>query len=270
MSFVSTEIFVPTISGLEQRVGAFEARLHELFSKVETKFGQQQNQIHEIGVKVTAPAGQVSGCNGELSQMPGRINEQVKNLLQEQQHGAQERFRYIEQINGQTHAGVQQINEVLGGLRSEVNVVQHEVSTSAGHSGGGGKRSLIDPKTFKFKICEGAENESRQVWEDWREDMDDYLNQFHKDIKPILEQAARWKRDIDEAEFTTVVNSAGIQFGQLTWSYSIVEKELSTFIKDWLQEEHERSSAAVNMVVSTATASSLEKSTRSTTGLVRQ
>ena len=49
-----------------------------------------------------------------------------------------------------------------------------------------------------------------------------------------MEQVARWKRDIDEAEFATVVNSAGIQIGQLTWSYSIVKKKLRTFIKNWL------------------------------------
>ena len=81
MSFVSTEIFVPTITGLEQRLASFEARLNDLFSKVETRFEQQQNQIHEIGVKVTAAAEQVSGCNGELSQVHDRVNEHVKGML---------------------------------------------------------------------------------------------------------------------------------------------------------------------------------------------
>ena len=100
MSFVATEIFIPTINGLEQRLGAFESRLNDLFSKVETKFEQQQNQIHEVGVKVTAAAEQVSGCNGELSQMPERVNESVKGMLQEQQNFVQERCRYMEQING--------------------------------------------------------------------------------------------------------------------------------------------------------------------------
>ena len=73
------------------------------------------------------------------------------------------------------------------------------MSSQQGGGGGGGhkKKSLMDPKNFELKYLDG-DKETKNAIDEWRDDMEEYLNSFFPNLKFFMEKAARWKTEIDE------------------------------------------------------------------------
>jgi len=189
MSYVASEVFAATVGGMENRLAVMETRLIELFTKTDEKLVQQADQIQETQVKIAT-------LDGKLTQMP----EQLKVIIDEHRAHAAEKSRATDEALQKASDVVMDMKTGIQAMRTDLNSVQSQVDagggSASGGGNGGGKRSLIDPKTFKLLTFDGDKHETKQMWEDWREDMEDYLQEFHKGIKPILEKAARWKVEI--------------------------------------------------------------------------
>ena len=230
MSFVASDLFIATTTGMEQRLAELERRLNELFGKVEERFTSQGSEIQNSGVKLAALISEFQGVSNETTQMPDRM----RAVISEQQTFVVEKHRAFDDNMGRIQEMMNQMNNGIATMRGDLNSVKAEVTAGSSRPSSGGGRSLIDPKTFKLTVFDGDKHENKQMWEDWREDMEDYLNQFHPGIKAILEKAARWKSEVTIGEFAAVVGQAGIDPGALTWNFNVVDQEIFTFIRKFL------------------------------------
>jgi hypothetical protein len=178
MSFVASEVFAATVGGMENRLAQMETKLVELFTKADERLAQQAGQIQATEVKFAT-------LDGKLTQMP----EQLKAIIDEHRVHTTEKNKGTDEALKNASDIVMDMKAGIQTMRHELNSVQSQVDAGGGApsgGSGGGKRSLIDPKTFKLLTFDGDKHESKQMWEDWREDMEDYLHEFHKGIKPIL------------------------------------------------------------------------------------
>ena len=75
-------------------------------------------------------------------------------------------------------------------LRAEINRIS--MSSQQGGGGGGGhkKKSLMDPKNFELKYLDG-DKKTKNAIDEWRDDMEEYLNSFFPNLKFFLEKTAR-------------------------------------------------------------------------------
>ena len=148
-----------TTTGLEQHLAVLEARLNELFDKVDERFTQQTAEVQSTGIKTATLAEQFQGITNEVAQMP----ERVKAVIAEQQTFVMERNRTVDETMARVQDMMNQLNNGLSATRGDLNAVQAEVSSGSARPSGGGQRSLIDPKTFTLTIFDGDKNESKQT-----------------------------------------------------------------------------------------------------------
>ena len=104
--------------------------------------------------------------------------EQLKAIIDEHRVHSTEKSKATDVALKNASDVVMEMKTDIQAMRSELNSVQSQVDAGggapSGGGSGGGKRSLIDPKTFKLLTLDGDKHETKQMWEDWREDMEDY------------------------------------------------------------------------------------------------
>ena len=212
------------LTELGNRLMAFETRLNELLTTVDTKYVEHSGLINEVNAKIP-----MIEANGQ--RIEAELPNQFRHVLDEQKKNLVERMSLIEQqvLAGQT--GMMEMNTLLGQVRTEV--------VRIGNAGGGGgnshNKSLLDSKQFVLVKFDGDEKlGNKENFDEWRDDIEEYLNAQRPGLKAVLEAAARYGEEISRYNFEDVVRKAGLNPGSISWSYKEVAKDAFTFIKKYL------------------------------------
>ena len=168
-------------------------------------------------------------ANGQRieTELPNRL----RHVLEEQRKNLAERMSHIEQqvLAGQT--GMTEMNTLLGQVRTEVV----RISNAGGGGGNSNNKSLLDPKQFVLVKFDGDEQlGNKEHFEEWRDDIEEYLNSQRPGLKAVLEAAARFGEEISHYNFVDVVRKAGLNPSSMSWTYEEVAKDAFTFIKKYL------------------------------------
>ena len=101
------------LNELGNRLMAFETRLNELLTTVDTKYTEHSGLINEVKVKI-----RVIEADGQ--RIETELPNQFRHVLEEQRKNLAERMSHIEQqvLAGQT--GMTEMNTLLGQVRTEV------------------------------------------------------------------------------------------------------------------------------------------------------
>ena len=233
MAAVTQEQFLATYTSFETRLGQFEARLNDLFQKVDTKFEEQNQNIQEVRNQFPELRNKMETIHTENERIKTETPQRLKEILDESRAFVLDRTERQEKALIKAQETVIAMQSAVAQLRADANLLNER--TSSGHSGGGtsgpsGSKSLLDTKNFTLTKVDG-DKESKIVWEDWREDLEEYLNALRPEIKKVLQKAARWKFEITEDEFEKIADAAGTRVDTLKWSYKSVNEELATFVK---------------------------------------
>ena len=110
MSFVTVEQFVATNGVLEQRLASFEARLNDLFSKVDTKFAEHSGQFLETNGKLGIINEQMQNHLAHINRMSNDLPAQMKALLDESKTLTMDKANQMETLRQQTTDAVTQLN----------------------------------------------------------------------------------------------------------------------------------------------------------------
>ena len=220
MSFVDVSVYNQNNQMLESRLVALESRLNDLFSRVDNKLAEQD-------VKFAEKTGQMQAQSQVLENLPS----QFKAVIDENRTSAGERIQVIENF-------ISQSGESMRAMRSELSSTQAEMARVASSTGGGPRSSnnkkLLDPKNFNLTIFDG-DKESKLEWEEWKEDMLDFLNGYFPGSKDILEKAGRWKEDIDEHQLSSICSELNFNPMANGWSYEGVKKYVNSFMRKYLK-----------------------------------
>ena len=80
-----------------------------------------------------------------------------------------------------------------------------------------------------------TDKKPKSVFEEWRDDLEDYVEEFHVNLKPVLQKVARWRNEVDENESGSILQSLSLDVNGLHWTYETVSRELKTYIKKYIQ-----------------------------------
>ena len=231
MSFVTVEQFVATNTALEQRLGVFESRLNDLFTKVDTRFAEHSGQFMETNGKLGIINGQMQNNSGQINRMGSDLPAQMRALLDESKILTMDKAAQMEHLRQQTTDAFTSLNQQLAAMQADV-VGIGQTSSGSG-TGSSHERGLINPKDFALKVYDG-EQSSKMHWEEWREDLEDFIDSVRPLCKMVLEKCSRWPDEIHQNNFANVLNAAGIHHSQLSWTFEKLDKDLYTYIKKFL------------------------------------
>ena len=241
MSFVEQQMFVQVTQSLESRMGVMETRLNELFGTVDQRFREAQEAQNKVAVQMAQATGELERLGGEagrqsteLGTIKSEVPQRLADLLQESRSFVEQRSSALEAMNLAMQQAITTVQNHSAAMQTEINQLESSPSSGPGPSGEGKMKSLLDTKQFQIRTLDGAP-EHKMALDDWREDMEEYLEAFRPSIKLILAKAARWTKDVDETEFGIMCGELGIQTMRLKWEFKNADAELYTFIKRHLQ-----------------------------------
>lgn len=232
MSNVSQEIFINTTTQLGESLRMLETRLNELFTKFETKIGEHASLINGMENKVGIVVEQLQQQSGMMDPMSADVPAQMKALLDENKNLVMDKAGQMDILRQQTTSWVNEIQTEMNNLTSEVG----RIGSMQGNSGPSGPRQdkgLVNAKDFTLKIYDG-EAHNKMNWEEWREDLEDFIETVRSNAKVIMEKSSRWPEEITASNFNQVVAAAGLREQDLTWTYEKVDAELYTFVKKYI------------------------------------
>lgn len=227
MSFVSTDIFTAALTGMTERLAQMEGRLNELFTTVDKRFNEHAEIINNTSNQIPVIVSKMEKIEGET---PGKLRE----IMEEHRNFVIEKTRQADANSIQLNDVVRQMQEVITTVRMEVNVLGATSAQSGGSSQPRGLKPLLDPKSFALTKYDGSPGE-KEDFEEWRDDMEEYLETYRSNIKPILQKAARFQHEITRSNFEDVVHEAKVDPHSLQWSFDTVTEEIYTFMKKFLK-----------------------------------
>ena len=203
MSFVSVEIFQSVTGSMESRLAQMKARLTELFQNVDTKFVDSTTATHSIELKITQATEELKTVKEVITDKSNQIDaiklevpQRLADIMLETKNFEGERTTAMESQFQDAQQGFHRLQMQTTELRAEIDRIGSSQS-SGGGGGGHKKKSLMDPKKFDLKYLDG-DKETKNAIDEWRDDMEEYLNSFFPNLKFFMEKAARWKIEIDE------------------------------------------------------------------------
>ena len=139
--------------------------------------------------------------------MVGGISNRVAQFSEQSQSLGQEVGRQEAECGSNLDRAVQQIPTMLRLLeetfksqgdqlrtvyhmtaQAQADVQASRASSGGGSSSGGGLRKLVDSKPFTLTVFDGEKNhEDKEAWDDWHDDLQEYLIPFYFKIKFVLE-----------------------------------------------------------------------------------
>ena len=227
MSFVTTDIFTASPTGMTERLAQMEGRLNELFTTVDKIFNEHAEIINNTAAQVPIIVNKMDKMEGDT---PGNFRE----IMEEHRTFVIEKTRQADANTIQLNDVIRQMQEVLSQTRMDVNALGHASASTGGQSQPRGLRPLLDPKSFTLVKYDGAPGE-KEDFEEWRDDMEEYLETYRTNIKPILQKAARFEHEITRGNFDEVVREAKIDPMSLSWDFDTVTEEVYTFMKKFLK-----------------------------------
>ena len=233
MSYVAEQIYLANNQVLEARLQQMEQRLNEQFNKEEEQFAAQTTQVNATAEIIPAIAEQINRTVHDTAGLQTTIETRVNAVLTENREILMQRSNQLEEAHRQTQAAMTVVTQNVAQVKADVNAVATQGGGQGSGGGRGGKRQLIDAKNFTLKVFDG-DRDSKQAFEEWREDIQDYLNSFFPGIKGVLDRAARWKDEIDQHNIHALVQDAGIDPQSLAWTYADANQEIYTFIKKYV------------------------------------
>ena len=235
MAGVPLEIFQTATASIEARILNTESRLNELFGTVDSEIQEHSNtghqhlaKINEILQHLQSFQHRVTKGEEEVAGIKVEVPQRLQLILDQSQEHMNVRSKSMEE-------SWKNAQEAFQGIQNQVVALQRDVVhlgsvTSAGGGGAGRKRSMLDLKNFNVKNLDG-DKETKIELDDWREDMEDYMNSSMPHLKQVMEKASRWKEEIDEGEFHKILTSIGINLHQLTWQFDDLQDEPYSFMK---------------------------------------
>ena len=154
----------------------------------------------------------------------------MQQILDENRHST--RTATMENTYAEMQDAVRNLRRQNGLVQAELNRIGGLTGSSAG--GGGRARSLVDPKNMTLRAAD-TDKDPRSVFEEWRDDLEDYVEESHVNLKPVLQKVARWRNEVDENEFRSILQGLSLDVNGLHWTYETVSRELKTFIKKYIQ-----------------------------------
>ena len=232
MANVTEQTYVANNQILEARLAQFEGRLNDLFDKVDTRFQEVTTSNAETAAKVQSVMLQMPQMMLDMQKHGENVESKVQAVLVENRSIVIERTNQLEEANRATQDAVAGASATMNQMRSELNMITSQAGGGTERARGS-SRKLIDSKNFQLKVFDG-DTDTKNTFEEWREDMQDYLETFFPQISMILDKAARWGDDITGTNISDVVRAAGVQPSDLAWTYEDANRDIATFIKKYV------------------------------------
>ena len=239
MSYVSEQVIIQNSEANEARLVVFEARLNGFFELIETKFGEQNAQINEINGKIPHMIEKIQSSSDRhdaqtvlMEEIRTGFPQRLQQIIDESHNFVTERSKSVQEMTQSISDGLRHLNAAL--VQTQADVKRLDERDHGGHGGSeSGPRSLINTKNFELKKYD-PDRDSKAVWEEWRDDLEEHLNALRPGIKTVLEKVARWKVEISASNFTEILNAAGLDQYHMSWTYESVNEQLYTFVKKYL------------------------------------
>ena len=235
MSYVDVSVFTQQAQGMEGRLGITEGRLNEILSNVEQTIGKHETMIGEL-------VGKFPDLQVRMEQLTKDVTEHMKTSAAETKDHVAKRIDGLEiavrdrdaNLNAliqSTQANVNELNKSAGEIRAQINHIQ--MTGTAGSTGGESRdKKLIVAKNIQLtKYGANGDKDTQLLFDEWRDDMEEYLNAYRPVIKYVLQKAARYPEDIDEDNCGELVRRAGIRCQGLMWILAPANDEFYTFNK---------------------------------------
>ena len=156
----------------------------------------------------------------------------LQQIIDDSHSFVNERSKSVQDMTQSISDGLRQLNNALVQTQAEVKRIDEK--DHGGHGGSdSGQRSLINTKNFELKKYD-PDRDSKAVWEEWRDDLEEHLNALRPGLKAVLEKVARWKVEISASNFNEILQAAGLDQFHMSWSYESVNEQLYTFVKKYL------------------------------------
>ena len=232
MSFVSEQAYIANVTALGSRLQTFESRLNELFEKVESKFTEQHSAIDEINARIPVMVEQMTRIGADAKTHGDTMESKVSGIIVESRDLFINRAKQLEDAHVETTEAVKTLNQISIQTRADLNAMAAHGGAPT-QSGKGGHRKLIDAKNFTLKVFDG-DRDSKNAFDEWREDMQKYLETYYPMINPILDKAARWEHEIAQDNIQQIAAAAYVDTSALQWTYNEVNKDIFTFMKKYV------------------------------------
>ena len=238
MSYVDSQIFQQVTTDLASRLAGMEARLNELFGVVENRFREEAQNIMETKLKSEANSGiaerlqmDITQIKSEMEGMKIEVPQRLADILTESKENITGQVRTMETAFQEAKDAYQRLNVQTSSIKVEVT----RLGTNAASGGGGGfgKKKIIDLKPFKIEKLDG-DKETKNFLEEWRDDVEDFMNGHHTGLKAVMQKAARWKTEIDEEQIDLLLSELGTNRQSLQWTIEEIDDEPVTFLKKHL------------------------------------
>ena len=237
MSFVTEQIFAETYRSIEGRLGQMETRLNDLFTKVDERFKEQSSAMGEVGGKIPLIMEQIKSLmqdgaakTAAMEQMKLEMPTTLQTLLGESKSYVTERTETIGKLATQLQEAFQRLQGTTVQIRADMSAMGN---SGSGGSGGHRSKSLIDSKNFVIAKFDG-DKAVKEDWDEWRDDLEDYLETFFPKIKTVLTKAARWAAVITAENFDEICRAAGGSELDLAWTYMAANDEIFRYVKKQL------------------------------------
>ena len=245
--FVTTDVFITQSQQLETRLAYMENRLNEIFTSVDTKVG-------EINVKLTQMGSGMEQVNAR--QLDGdtklvfleaerlKISAAIEGGIQERQDQLEARLKE----SGEMMSGMRdfirmsetRVQELSTAMSAELNASRAQFvqinsridsipTGGSGGSSGGHSKSILDAKDLILENFDG-DKKDRRLYTKWRTNLDSRAEHHYTGVKSVLESIARHKSELDIETIRHVISEAGIQEQSLSWSIERVDAELGHFL----------------------------------------
>ena len=96
-------------------------------------------------------------------------------------------------------------------------------------------KPLLEAKNFHLtKYGVNGDKDTKLAFDEWRDDIEEYLNTYLSMIKEMIQNAAGHSETIDQDNVSDVCVSAGVAEHYLSWTFAGVNDEIYTLVNTYL------------------------------------
>ena len=227
----ANEVFVQSADDLKKKFDRAEKLWAETDVTVTQRFQAHELRITAVEITAAQSASDIGDAKFTIEEIESaNYNAQFQTL-----HGTL--MQEITQIKNELTAQRNRWNEADEQYKRDMEDINHRLGAGGGDGGpprGGKDATLIDPKYIQVGTYDG-EGKSRGDYENWREELEDFINKIFPHAKKILVEIRKMRDDVTMEVFLDAARKAGVNSNLIQWRFDTADFEIKVFLRNKLK-----------------------------------